>query len=89
MSNINMQIFVVSHSEEDIKKIKSDELYAPLFVGRNGKDSYGFFSDDSGDNISYKNSDLSELTGLYWMWKNTNFDIIGLCHYRRFFKNDE
>lgn len=84
-----MQIFVVSHSEEDIKKIKSDELYTPLFVGRNGRNNFGYCSDDSGDNISDKNSDLSELTGLYWMWKNTNPKIIGLCHYRRYFKNDK
>lgn len=89
MKNFNVQIYVVSHSEEDIKKIKSDELYTPLFVGRNGKDNLGFCSDDIGDNISFKNSTLSELTGLYWMWKNSNFDVIGLCHYRRYFKNDE
>jgi len=88
MDNSEMQIFVVSHSEEDIRKIKSDEVYTPLFVGRNGKNNFGFCSDDSGENISDKNSDLSELTGLYWMWKNTNPKIIGLCHYRRYFKND-
>lgn len=81
------QIYVISHSEEDIKNIKSNEIYVPLFVGRNGKDNLGFCSDDTGDNISYKNSSYCELTGLYWMWKNSDADYIGLVHYRRYFAN--
>ena len=83
----NVQIYVVSHSEEDIKNVKSNEIYVPLFVGRNGKDNLGFCSDDTGDNISDKNSLYCELTGLYWMWKNSSADIIGLAHYRRYFAN--
>lgn len=85
----NIQIYVVSHAEEDIIKIRSDDIYTPLFVGRNGKDNLGFLSDDHGDNISEKNPSYCELTGLYWMWKQSEADIIGLCHYRRFFKNDK
>ena len=89
MSNSKMQIFVISHSENDIKKIKSDEIYVPLFVGRHGKDNLGFCSDDSGDNISIKNSTYCELTGLYWMWKNCDADVVGLVHYRRWFAKNE
>ena len=81
----NMQIYVVSHDENDIKQIKSNEIYIPLFVGRNGKDNLGFLSDDNGDNISHKNNSYCELTGLYWMWKNSDANIIGLVHYRRYF----
>lgn len=82
-----IQLYVVSHSEEDIKKIRNDDIYVPLFVGRNGKDNLGFCSDDRcEDNISSKNKDYCELTGLYWMWKDSDADIIGLCHYRRYFK---
>ena len=44
--------------------------------------------DSTGENISYKNGDYSELTGLYWMWKNRirqqDGKYYGLAHYRRF-----
>ena len=83
----NIRLYVITHSEELIKQIPNDEIYTPLFVGRNGKENFGFCSDDSiEDNISSKNKDYCELTGLYWMWKAPNADIIGLCHYRRYFK---
>ena len=85
MKNLNIQVYVVSHSEEDIKDIDANDIYVPLFVGRAGKDNLGFVSDDTGDNISDKNSSYCELTGLYWMWKNSTADIIGLVHYRRYF----
>lgn len=46
------------------------------------------FKDHEGDNISEKNGDYSELTGLYWVWKNylhtcKDYDYYGLVHYRR------
>ena len=41
--------------------------------------------DDTGVSMSEKNAFFSELTGIYWVWKNTRQDITGSCHYRRYF----
>jgi hypothetical protein len=66
--------------------VKSDELYQPLMCGGVSIEGMkGFLSDDVGDQISSKNAQYSELSGLYWVWKNTNHDVIGTCHYRRFY----
>lgn len=42
--------------------------------------------DNTGDNISERNTDFSECSAIYWAWKNgeQNKKYIGVCHYRRF-----
>lgn len=85
----DVKVYVISHSEEDIQKINMDKsIYLPLFVGRDGKDNLGYLSDDTGENISYRNPNYCEMTGFYWMCKNSDADIIGLVHYRRYFSKN-
>lgn len=63
-----------------------DSMYLPIQVGAEGKNiDLGFQKDNTGDNISKKNNNYCELTGLYWAWKNLKADYIGIAHYRRHF----
>ncbi len=76
---------VVFHYKPD-SVIADTEEYVHIWAGKNGAEKFpGFTGDDTGDNISDKNAYYSELTGLYWVWKNMKTDIIGSCHYRRYF----
>ena len=63
----------------------ADSIYFPIHVGREGKFDLGYQGDNTGDNISSKNANYCELTGLYWAWKNLKADYLGLAHYRRHF----
>lgn len=79
-----MSIYILTHKQFDAPKIKD---YVPIHVGAAGKnDDFGYIKDSTGDNISLKNPNYCELTGIYWVWKNTHDDINGFVHYRRYFK---
>lgn len=78
----DIKIIVATHKPY---QMPSDDIYFPVHVGAAGKDSIGFQGDDSGDNISSKNANFCELTGLYWVWKNVASEYLGLVHYRRHF----
>ena len=77
----SIKIIVATHKEYQMPE---DKLYLPLHVGAFGNESIGYQRDDEGDNISQKNPYFSELTGLYYAWKNVKSDYIGLVHYRRY-----
>lgn len=79
---MDIKILVATHKAY---WMPDDDVYIPLHVGREGKQDLGFIGDNTGDNISLKNPNYCELTGLYWAWKNLQCDYIGLCHYRRYF----
>jgi hypothetical protein len=85
MVNIpNIKIYVLYYKESPVLPI--DSVYQPLMAGNALLTAnHSMLGDDSGDNISLKNRYFSELTGIYWIWKNTRQDVTGTCHYRRFF----
>lgn len=66
--------------------IPTDALYLPVHVGHalNPTD-LGYQPDDDGDSISHLNASYCELTAVYWGARNTDYDGIGLSHYRRYF----
>ncbi len=78
-----LKTYVASH-------ILTEQPTAPYLekiqTGSLGKEAWpGFLRDDTGDNISHLNRNYGELSGLYWVWKNTTEEKVGWCHYRRFF----
>lgn len=82
---MEIKIFTMTH-----KKFMppQDPIYIPLHVGRASSTDIGYLGDDTGDSISGWNHYFGELTGVYWVWKNIqDADIIGICHYRRYFLN--
>ena len=80
-----LKILVACHKADHA--IRQDDNYMPIQVGKalHPELNLGFQCDNTGDNISSMNPYYCELTGMYWMWKNTSADIIGLVHYRRYF----
>ena len=79
----DVKVIVASHKPY---WMPTDELYVPVRVGAEGSNDYfGFVPDNSGENISEKNANYCELTGLYWAWKNLDCEYLGLAHYRRHF----
>lgn len=79
-----MSIYVVTHKDYEFP---NSSIYRPIKVGPAKIDKIKI-SDSEGDSISYLNPYFCELTALYWVWKNTQDDLIGLVHYRRYFSGN-
>lgn len=82
---MNIAKILVCCHKRDI--MATNDPYFPIHVGKAlSHTELGIQPDNMGDNISEKNPNYCELTGMYWAWKNLkDVDIIGLCHYRRYF----
>ena len=85
----SVTIIVATHKQYEMPE---DVMYLPLHVGAEGKYNadgspldFSYIKDNTGDNISAKNSCFGSQTGLYWAWKHIDADYLGLVHYRRYF----
>lgn len=80
---MKVKVLVAAHKEYAMPQ---DPLYLPVFVGKacHPEKELPYQGDDSGDNMSLKNPYYSELTAIYWGWKNLDLDAMGLVHYRRY-----
>ena len=79
-----MQIYVATHKPAPFPE---DPGYIPI---QNGKAVAGtdlhILGDDTGPNISDKMPTYSECCALYWLAHNVETDLVGLAHYRRYFR---
>lgn len=81
---MSVEVYVLTHKR--IEEEYDHSLYVPLLNGSALiDDDFGYLRDDSGNNISKLNIYYAELTGQYWVWKNSNVEVIGFCQYRRWF----
>ena len=88
-----MPVYIVTHKKYN--RFTTDPCYKNVQVGayRGHLDGASYFYDDDGDNISARNPNYCELTGLYWIWKNRlpedreKENYVGLVHYRRYFSD--
>lgn len=71
-------IFIVKHKEYNNPIPKN---YKEIYVGDMFK--------KNDDNINYLNPYINEATAIYDIWKHFKGDIMGLCHYRRYFYEDD
>jgi len=80
------EMFAVGHRLDRMPEIPGIRRILAGTVGEKPPAESGVLRDDVGDSISHRNPDLSEMTAIYWVWKNvTGLDAVGFCHYRRYF----
>ena len=93
----SLQIYMAkSHKDRPLKQaVTLAEYVRPIQVGAdNCEERISDILDNEGDNISRKNVNYSELSGLYWIWKhvlceNDDAQYHGLVQYRRMFEFSE
>lgn len=105
MNSPSLKILVCCHKPTALPCLDGDrgrDIYVPIHCGRADADGDNLLrsedarwmqehciGDDTGVNISAQHSNFSELSAIFWAWKNYdklgNPDYIGFIHYRRGF----
>lgn len=76
-------IAVISHKPTEIP---NNSIYKLIEVNAiKHEEHFSNYLDSDNINISNKNDSYCELTGIYEVYKNYEYDILGLVHYRRYF----
>ena len=87
----NLSMFCITSDDKHLKLIKKIG-YLPVRTGE-GNHPPGFFTDNTNENISFKNPSYGEYSFHYWIWKNYLKQLknrwIGFCQYRRFWALDQ
>ncbi|MCR4842291.1 MAG: DUF4422 domain-containing protein [Eubacterium sp.] len=79
---MDVRMYVCTHKEYNENP---DPFYRSLQVGAALNGDLGYDRDYAGENISRRNPEFCELTGLYWIRHNVTCDVVGISHYRRYF----
>ena len=90
---ISYKLIISCHDEHPML-LKSEHI---LYIQTGAENTIhrfkGMIPDNTGENISSRNTKYNELTAQYWVWKNFDSigtpDYIGFMHYRRHFLFDE
>jgi SAM-dependent methyltransferase len=80
------EIFAVGHRLDRMPPIPGIRRILAGARGEKPPPESDILSEDAGKSISHRNPELSEMTAIYWVWKNvTGLDAVVFCHYRRYF----
>jgi hypothetical protein len=84
----NLDIFICTH--KNFNPPVNNDIYKIIKLNNHNLNiqntNLKIFDDTINDNIAYKQYGYSEMSAIYWVWKNYNIKkYIGFNHYRRFF----
>lgn len=95
IKNFDITFYCNSHKGKDPLHIQYNQktlMCGSYFLSEEVKSNClekGHLLDNIGINVSSMNPILGDLTGLYWIWKNTNDEFVGSNQYRRFYNEAE